>query len=201
MVGVEGVNAPTAFARDRHLRLRQTKVHQLCARFGQHDVRRLQIAMDDALLMRLLQGLSDFCSNLQNLIERQRAFRQALGESLAFEILHDQEVGAVLRADVVKRADIRMLQRGNGFGLALHALLQFRVSGEMRRQNLDGDGAVEASVLGAIDLAHAACAERREDFVGTELWCRRLGPCVGRNYSVNRIRGSVDHRYASWDRR
>ena len=128
--------------------------------------------MDDALLMGLLQGLRDFCCNLQNLIEGQGAFRQALGQSLAFEILHHQEVGAVLRADVVKRADIGMLKRGNGFGLALHALFQFRVRGKMRRQNLDGDGAVEACVLGAIDFAHAASAERRKDFVRTELRAR-----------------------------
>ena len=45
----------------------------------------------------------------------------------------------------------------------------------MRRQNLDGDGAVEAGVLGAIDLAHAARAKRREDFVGTEFGARGEG--------------------------
>jgi len=76
--------------RNRHLRFGQAKSPSTCATFSQHDVRRLQIAMDDALLMRLLQGLSDFGSNLQDLIERQRAFSQALGEGLAFEILHDQ---------------------------------------------------------------------------------------------------------------
>ncbi len=87
--------------------------------------------MDDALLMCLLECLRDFDCNLQGLIDGQRAFGQAVGESLAFEILHDQEVGAVLAADVVQRADIGMLKRGNGFGLALHALFQFRIRGKM----------------------------------------------------------------------
>ena len=32
----------------------------------------------------------------------------------------------------------------------------------------DGDLAVELGVAGAVDLAHAACAEGREDFVGAE---------------------------------
>ncbi len=153
---------------NRHFWLCEPEVHQLCARLGQHDVRRLQIAMNDALLMRLLQGLCDFCSNLQNLIKRQHAFRQTLSESLAFEILHDQEVGAILRADVVKGTDIRMLERGNGFGLALHALPQFRIRGKMRRQNLDGNGAVEAGVLGTIDFSHAARAEGRLNLVRAE---------------------------------
>jgi len=92
------------------------------------------------------------------LLDRQGAFHEALGESLPFEILHDQEGGAVVGADVVKRADVRVLERGNGFGFALHALFQFRVGGKMRRQNLDRDRAVEAGILGTIHLSHASGA-------------------------------------------
>ena len=36
------------------------------------------------------------------------------------------------------------------------------------REDLDGDVAVELRVARAVDLAHAARAERREDLVGTE---------------------------------
>ncbi len=114
--------------------------------------------MDDALLMRLLQRFRDLRPNLHHLIERQRPFLQALGQRLPFQILHHQEVGAVLRTDVVKRADIRMLQRGDGFGFPLHALFQFRVRRKMRGQNLDGNRALQPRVLGAIHLAHPARA-------------------------------------------
>ena len=38
----------------------------------------------------------------------------------------------------------------------------------MGRENLDGDGAVETRVAGAIDLTHAARSEGREDFEGAE---------------------------------
>jgi hypothetical protein len=89
--------------------------------------------MNDALLMSFLQGLRDFCSNLQNLLNGQGAFHQAISERLPFEIFHHQELPAVLRADVIKRADIRILKRGNGFRFALHALLQFRIRGKVRR--------------------------------------------------------------------
>jgi|HubBroStandDraft_5_1064220.scaffolds.fasta_scaffold41380_2 hypothetical protein len=116
--------------------------------------------------MRLFERLRDFRSNLQNLIQRHRALRQPFGQGLAFEILHDQKVGAVLRADVVKRADIGMLKCGNGFSFALHALFQFRVGGKMRRQDLDGNGALEAGVLGAIDFSHTARAQLRLNLVG-----------------------------------
>ena len=37
-----------------------------------------------------------------------------------------------------------------------------------RGQHLDGDLAAEARVAGAVDLAHAACAERRHNLVRTE---------------------------------
>ncbi len=43
-----------------------------------------------------------------------------------------------------------------------------QISGEVRGQNLDGDGAVEARVAGTIHLVHTACTERREDFVRTK---------------------------------
>ncbi len=79
--------------------------------------------MDNALLMRLLERLGDFRPNLQNLVQRQRAFLQTLGQSLTLEILHYQEVGAVLRPDVIKGADVGMLERGNRPGFPLHALL------------------------------------------------------------------------------
>jgi len=80
MVGVEGVKALTACDEIDISVWARPKSIKLCATFSQHDVRRLQIAMDDALLMRLLQGLSDFGSNLQDLIESSAPFSQALGE-------------------------------------------------------------------------------------------------------------------------
>ncbi len=38
----------------------------------------------------------------------------------------------------------------------------------MRSENLDRYGAVEASIAGAVNFSHAACAQQRLDFVGTE---------------------------------
>ena len=44
------------------------------------------------------------------LIEGQSAFLQPIGKSLAFEVLHDEKVNAVVLANVVKRTDVRMIQ-------------------------------------------------------------------------------------------
>ena len=93
---------------------------------------------------------------------------QALGERLAFQVLHHQEVGALLRPDVIEMADVGMIQAGDGPRLALEALLQIRVGGEVLGQHLDGHGALQPRVARAIDFAHPARARRPHDLVGAQ---------------------------------
>lgn len=128
--------------------------------------------MQDAGAVRDLQSFCDFHSNFQQLSERQCAPAQALGERLAVEELHDEEVGTVLRAYVVEMADVRMIQRGNGAGFALKTLLEFGIVGEVSGENLDGDNAIEARVFRAVDLSHAAGAERCLNLIRTQLYAR-----------------------------
>ena len=68
----------------------------------------------------------------------------------------------------MKRADVRMVELGDGARLALEAGAHLGCRGQVRGQHLDGDVAAQARVVGAVDLAHAARAERGEDPVGTE---------------------------------
>jgi len=65
-------------------------------------------------------------------------------------------------------ANVRMVQAGDGLGLALKALLQSCIVGKMRGKNLDSDSAVQARVARALNFLHAARAQRREDFVGAQ---------------------------------
>jgi hypothetical protein len=58
--------------RNLPLQLCQTKVQQLRARFGQHNVARLQIAVGNALAMRFVQRVGNFDGILQYLLYRQR---------------------------------------------------------------------------------------------------------------------------------
>ena len=118
-----------------------------------------QIPVDDPPPVRLVQRIRDLDGNRECLIEWQRTLLQPLGHDLPVEILHDQEVDAVPVADVVEMADVRVVQRGDRAGLELKSLLQVRIGGDMLGQHLDSDSAVQASVGGFVDLAHAACAE------------------------------------------
>src|SRR6202521_5090544 len=115
--------------------------------------------MNDTAAMRLVERVGDLGAVFQYLLHRQRTFFQARGQRFAFDIFHYQEVDALLATNIVKNADVRMIQAGNSFRFVLEALPQNGIAGKMRRQNLDGDGALQT---------RAARAQRRDDLVRTE---------------------------------
>ena len=74
--------------------------------------------------------------------------------------------------DVIKCANVRMVQGRDGARFALETFFGFRICRKVLEQNFDGHGAVEACVPGAIHLAHAARPERRLNLVGAKLCTR-----------------------------
>ena len=119
---------------------------------------------------------------LQRLVERERTAREPGRERFALEILHDEELEAVLLADVVERADVGMVQPRDRSGLALEALSSLRLFGGVRRQDLDGHDAPHACVVRAIDLAHPSTAQEGDDLVrsqaGAGLKCQMGRPPI-----------------------
>ena len=75
-----------------------------------------------------------------------------------------------------------MVQRGDRARFALEPLPANRVARELRGQDLDRDVAHETRVVGAIDLAHAATAQRLDDLIGTEPGSFRERHVPARNY-------------------
>ena len=61
-----------------------------------------------------------------------------------------------------------MIQRRGSPRFLLEALQAFRIGGERGRQHFDGHVAAEPRVARAVDLAHPAGANEREDIVGAE---------------------------------
>jgi len=68
-------------------------------------------------------------------------------------------------ARVVERADVGMIQAGDGFCLALESLAQFSAVGEMSWQNFNRDGSIEASIAGFVHFSHSARTDSGENFV------------------------------------
>src|ERR1700676_2103561 len=68
-------------------------------------------------------------------------------------------------AGIEERADVRMVQAGDGLCFTVKTLAQFRAVGEMRGKNFDRHDAIEARIAGFVHFAHAARANLRDDFV------------------------------------
>ena len=149
-------------------RLRHAKVEQLGASLGQHDVGGLEIAMHDPVPVRMVERLGNLDRMTQDLIGRKRTAVQSPRDRLALDEFHHEVFAAILNADVIQRADVRMIQTGNGFCLGLKPLLGHAALGAADVKQLDRHLAIEASVSGEMHLAHAAGPQRRDDFVRTE---------------------------------
>jgi hypothetical protein len=147
---------------------RQTKVENLGAARGQHHVGGFQVAMNNAVSMRRVERVGDLGPDSKHLVDRQRAAQQAVRQRLTRKMFHHEEVDAVLRADVVERADVRVGEARDRAGFVAEAFLTIGIGGEVGRQNLDRDRTIQPGVARFVDLAHAACPERASDLVRTE---------------------------------
>ena len=79
-----------------------------------HHVARFQIAVNDAVLCRLRQRVSDLRGIFQRFANAQPFTRDHFRERFAVDIFHHE----VVRPDIVERCDIRMIQSGNRSRLA-----------------------------------------------------------------------------------
>ena len=124
--------------------------------------------MHDSLGVRGGESRGDLDPQLQGAGGGHRPLVQGLPQRLPFDVLGDDVGRAIEGSHVVHRHDAGMVDLSRGAGLLLEALQAIRVGGEALGQHLDRHVAREAVVAGAIDLPHAARAEKRDDFVGTD---------------------------------
>ena len=86
--------------------------------------------MNDPLLVRRFERVGDLLRHRQRLIEWNGALRDAVGQRRTLDELHHQRrrVGGVFQA--VDRGDVRMVERGEDFRLALEARQPIRIGGQ-----------------------------------------------------------------------
>jgi hypothetical protein len=123
----------------------------VCA--SDQDVGGLQVTMDDPRGVSRGQSVGDLHSDVNQLADRsRRRHRRTVDE------FHDQ----VIRSDVIQVTHVRVVQRRNASRFTLES------AAKVLRDELDGDWPVETRVARLVDLAHAARADERNDFVGAE---------------------------------
>jgi hypothetical protein len=126
-----------------------------------HDVAGFDVAVDDAVRVRRGQRGADLDRDVDRPHGRQPlALVQQLAQRRAPDVLHHDEVRAVLHADVVHADDVGVDQPRGGLGLTLEAGQEHGVVVVRAEQDLDRHPPGEQPVVALVDLAHAARAEQ-----------------------------------------
>jgi hypothetical protein len=158
-------------ARSRAPFLGEPKIEDLDRAVGRDsDVARLQVAVNDALGVRRLQALGDLVGDLNRVLDRDRSSLDSLREVFAFDQFHDEEdLARIDRLQPEQRRDVRVIHTRQDLRLTLEASESLGVVSKSFRQDLDGHVPLEAGVLGAVYLTHAARTEGLGDHIVTEL--------------------------------
>lgn len=77
-----------------------------------HDVPRLQVPVNDSVLVRLFERVRNLHGEREHLSLRQLRLRQPVGQRRSGDELHDQEIQAVLRVEIVDGPDVCEIQLG-----------------------------------------------------------------------------------------
>ena len=151
-----------------------------------HDVRGLDVAVDDAARVAVLERVGDLDPDVHDLAEVQRLVPDQPQQVRALRDGHHEEERALVTPEVVDRHDRGVVHLGDELRLALEALLD--LGRQVRRgDELDRDLAVEQRVARAVDDAHAAAAELPEDLVAVgELGADQSGSSVGESPEFSR---------------
>ena len=123
------------------------------------DVRRLQVAMEDAAHVGVLDGFGRLDHQGHGRAEIVPERGELIGEVAPLDELHAEIALAVVLADFVNRDDAGVVEQRDGLGLVLEPAQVGVVGQHAGLDHLEGDGSVEADLPGLVDDAHAAAAQ------------------------------------------
>ena len=159
----------------------------------------LEVAVDDAGAVRPVESISDLDRN-RHCFRDGQLLPPGCSRSASVSPSSTPAPGNRCRPRVqfVERADVRVIERRDDARLPIEPLAEVRIAGDRFWQNFDGDCSIEARVLRAVHLAHAASADQRDDFVRAEAGAgREAHPVIQRNASTA-ISGGSSWRPSNW---
>ncbi len=131
--------------------------------------------MDDAGAVRRGDRIGDLSQELEPSLERQAAAGEGLPEGDAFDLLHRDEVHALLLADVVDRDQVGMIECRRRSRLAGEPRNPLRIRDRVGSENLEGDVPAERGVDRVVHVSHPAAAEQQQDLVATDRPSGQIG--------------------------
>ena len=136
---------------------------------GDKQIVWLDIAMNDALLVRRGQAVGNGDGDFNSFSPIHRLSRKPLAYRLTLQEFHHGKVDVAVKVEIVQCQNVGVGERGDRPGLALEPAQSGGIRGKMGGQNLDCYLAVEARVFGAVDLPHSSRANRPQDAVPADL--------------------------------
>ncbi len=142
---------------------------------GDQHVARLHVAVHDAVAVGEGKGRRDAGADLGDLVGRQLLrVAQDGRERASVDVLHHDEVDAVVLAPVEDGDDVGVGQVGGGLGLPAEPLHKGLVDGELGKEDLEGDRPIELAVYRPIDLGHPTAGDQVGQLVATRIGARSL---------------------------
>ncbi len=135
---------------------------------GDDDVRRLDVAMDDEVAMRVRQRAGHPQHQAQPAFHIGQVVAAEIGDRDAFDVFHREERRAVVGfATIDQLRDVRVSQAGKDFLFLAESVAQAGVRGQ---HQLDRDLLFEAAIdaMREIDRAHAARAQQFVEHEGAD---------------------------------
>src|SRR4029077_835373 len=134
----------------------QPEVENLRLTSIRHEyVRGLDIAMDDALRVCGVESIGHLDAQIEYRIDFERPAAYCVAECFPVQQLHGNESSPTDLVDFVDSADVRVVQRGCGFGLTLKAVQGLCIVGEALWKELQGDMTAQLEVFRLVHNAHA----------------------------------------------
>ncbi len=159
----------------------------------QENVLRLDVAMDDAAAMGIVEGTRHLGGDAHGVGDRELLVaNEAIAEGLALDEGHDvEEDRSSLRVGIAgtrveERENVRVLEVGGGLDLREEAF-GADDGGEFGAEDLDGDGAIVLQVVRQVHRGHAALAKLALDPVA-------VGEAGGECGGWGRVVGHWGHR-------
>jgi hypothetical protein len=156
----------------------------------QQDVLRLDVAVDDAVRVRLAERVGDLARDAQRLVDRKLALAvELVAQRLAGDVRHHVVQQPVGLPRVEEWQDVRVLQPRGGADLGEEPLAAERGT-EVGVEHLDGDVALVAEIVREIDRGHPARAELALNAVAVSETAGETGEDVGhvRRWAGARVR-------------
>ncbi len=136
----------------------------------EQDVRRFDVAVDDAVFMGMRQTAANGRNEAYHLLGIDCTSVRAVEKRLARHELHDDEEHAIHFAEVIDADEVRVVEPCHAFGFGFEDRAEARILAEFLGQDFDGDRSVERFLHGAIDRAHATRGDEALDVVGGKQW-------------------------------